>query len=50
VLVVTAKQVTAEDRTRLHGAVTAIIEKSEFNREGFTAEVRRAMASRTPVS
>ncbi len=46
ILVVTAKQITAEDRARLNGYVATIMEKSEFDSERFTAEVRRAMAGR----
>jgi len=30
----------------LNGYVIAIMEKSEFDRNGFTAEVRRAMSGR----
>jgi CheY-like chemotaxis protein len=45
ILVVTAKQITAEDRTRLNGSVTTIMEKSELS-DRFTAEVRRAVAGR----
>jgi PAS domain S-box-containing protein len=45
-LVVTAKQVTAEDRTALNGFVTAIMEKASFDPDRFTAEVRRAMSGR----
>ncbi len=44
VLVVTAKQITMEDRARLEGSVTAVIEKAAFNRESFASEVRRAMS------
>jgi CheY-like chemotaxis protein len=44
ILVVTAKQITAEDRTTLNGYVTTIVEKAEIDRERFTAEVRRAMS------
>ena len=43
---VTAKQITAEDRAKLNGYVTTIMEKAEFDRERFTAEVRRAMSGR----
>jgi CheY-like chemotaxis protein len=46
ILVVTAKQITAEDRAKLNGYVTAIMEKAGFDADGFTAEVRRAMAGR----
>jgi CheY-like chemotaxis protein len=46
ILVVTAKKVTAQDRSRLKGYVTTIMEKTNFDRENFIAEVRRAMAGR----
>jgi PAS domain S-box-containing protein len=46
VLVVTARQITADDRTRLNGYVTAILEKTVLDRERFAAEVRRAMSGR----
>ena len=49
ILVVTAKQITPGDRDRLHGYVAAIMEKSEFTKRRFAAEVRRAMAGR-PVT
>ncbi|MDP9002569.1 MAG: response regulator [Myxococcota bacterium] len=48
IIVVTAKQVTAADRSRLNDCVTAIVEKSEFDRDRFLAEVRRAMSGREP--
>ena len=43
IVVVTSKQITAEDRTHLNGAVQKVIEKSEFNHGCFIGEVRRAM-------
>ncbi len=46
ILVVTSKQVTTEDRTHLNGFVAAIMEKTEFSRERFVGEVRRAMSGR----
>jgi PAS domain S-box-containing protein len=46
VLVVTAAQINAEDRGKLNGYVTTIMEKADFDRERFTAEVRRAMSGR----
>jgi CheY-like chemotaxis protein len=46
ILVVTAKQITPEDRDKLNGFVSAIMEKGEFDRGRFTAEVRRAMSGR----
>jgi CheY-like chemotaxis protein len=50
ILVLTAKQVTAEDRKRLQGRVAAILEKSSFDSAGFLAEVRRAMSRRHQVA
>ncbi len=46
VIVVTAKQITTEDRDKLNGFVMSVVEKSEFDRERFGAEVQRAMALR----
>jgi CheY-like chemotaxis protein len=46
ILVVTSKQVTAEDRAKLSGAVAAIVEKAELDQERFKAEVKRALAHR----
>jgi CheY-like chemotaxis protein len=46
ILVVTAKVITTEDRAKLSGYVTTIMEKTEFDRDQFTAEVRRAMSGR----
>jgi PAS domain S-box-containing protein len=43
IIVVTAKHLTDDDRLQLNGHVT-LIEKSDFDRDRFTAEVRRAMA------
>jgi PAS domain S-box-containing protein len=50
ILIVTAKDVTAGDRTKLNGFVTSIMEKAEFSRERFAAEVRRAMSGRQRVA
>ena len=50
ILVVTAKQITAEDRAKLNGYVAAIMEKGDFDRDRFAAEVRRAMAGRAVVA
>ena len=47
--VVTAKQVTAADRARLNSYVTTIMEKTEFSRVRFIAEVRRAISGRHRV-
>jgi DNA-binding response OmpR family regulator len=49
VVVVTAKRVTDEDRTRLQGQVAAIMEKAHFDRDRFIGEVRRAMSGRPVV-
>jgi CheY-like chemotaxis protein len=46
ILVVTAKGITADDRSRLNGYVVAVLEKAEFDRDRFIDEVRRAMAGR----
>ena len=46
ILVVTAKLITAEDRARLHGYVSIILEKGEMNQKLFAGEIRRAMAGR----
>jgi CheY-like chemotaxis protein len=49
ILVVTAKQITTEDRARLTGSVTTIMEKTRLS-DRFTAEVRRAVAGRRGVA
>jgi CheY-like chemotaxis protein len=43
VVVVTAKEITAEDRERLSGEVRRIFRKGSFSREELTAEIRRAL-------
>jgi CheY-like chemotaxis protein len=48
ILVVTAKQLSAADRARLNGYVTAIVEKADFD-GGFSSEIRRAMSGRPLV-
>jgi CheY-like chemotaxis protein len=50
ILVVTAMQVTPENRARLNGYVTAIVEKGNFEPGQLTNEVRRAMAGRKLVA
>jgi CheY-like chemotaxis protein len=50
ILVVTANHVTAEDRSKLNRYVMAIMEKGEFDRDRFSAEVRRAMSGRLLVA
>ena len=44
IVIVTAKRITEEDHARLDGFVSVIMEKGQFDRAGFTAEVRRAMS------
>jgi CheY-like chemotaxis protein len=46
ILIVTAKRITKEDRSRLDGFVSSIVEKADYDRDRFTAEVRRAMSGR----
>ena len=46
ILVVTAKRITNDDRTKLNGYVMTIMEKAEFDRDRFMTEVRRAMSGR----
>jgi CheY-like chemotaxis protein len=46
ILVVTAMQISADDRARLNGYVTTITEKAEFDPHRFAAEVRRATSPR----
>jgi signal transduction histidine kinase/DNA-binding response OmpR family regulator len=43
IVVVTSKDLTAEDRAQLDGTVAAILEKASFDHGRFVAEVRRAM-------
>ena len=50
ILVVTAKQITADDRAKLSGWVSSIIEKDGFDQAHFAAEVRRAMSGRRTVA
>ena len=50
ILVVTNKQITAQDRAKLQGHVTTIMEKADFDPDRFTAEVRRAMSGRPAVA
>jgi hypothetical protein len=50
VLVVTAKRITAADRKKLDGFVSSIVEKADYDRDRFIAEVRRAMAGRMTIA
>jgi signal transduction histidine kinase/DNA-binding response OmpR family regulator len=43
VVVMTAKEITAEDHRRLNGQVRRIFHKGSFSREELTAEIRRAL-------
>jgi signal transduction histidine kinase/CheY-like chemotaxis protein len=45
VVVVTARDITPEDRQRLNGQVRRIFHKGSFSREELTAEIRRALES-----
>jgi len=49
IIVLTAKRISTEDRDRLDGDVTAIMEKGHFDRARFVSEVRRAMSGREPA-
>jgi signal transduction histidine kinase/DNA-binding response OmpR family regulator len=49
IMVVTAKQLTPEERKKLNGFVKNIVEKGELDAERFTSEVRRAMSGRQLV-
>jgi CheY-like chemotaxis protein len=44
IVVITAKKISDEDRTRLNGYVSAIMEKTEFGHDRIAAEVRRALS------
>lgn len=46
IMAITAKQITAEDRAKLDEFVMTIIDKAEFDRDRFTAEVRRVKCGR----
>lgn len=46
IIIVTARQISAEDRKRLNGHIHDIVEKSDFNHGRFIGEVQRAMALR----
>jgi CheY-like chemotaxis protein len=46
IMIVTSRMVSAEDRARLSGYVTSIMEKSDFEPGQLAAEVKRAMVGR----
>jgi PAS domain S-box-containing protein len=50
VLVVTAKQITREDRENLSRNVMTIVEKADYQPDRFIVEVRRAMSGRAVVA
>ncbi len=50
VVVVTAKDLTEEDRRRLRGNVEKILHKGEYPREDLLTEVRRLLGSATPLA
>jgi CheY-like chemotaxis protein len=50
ILVVTAKDRSAEELSRLNGLVSAVVEKGSFDRHRLSAEVRRAMSGRKLVA
>jgi PAS domain S-box-containing protein len=49
ILIVTAKQITAEDRIALEAGVATIIDKAELTQARFMSEVRRATAAQRAV-
>jgi CheY-like chemotaxis protein len=50
VLIVTAKAITPEDRDKLNGYVSTIVEKADFDAGHFALEIRRAMSGRQVAS
>ena len=46
IMILTAMQLTAAERQKLNGQVTAVLAKTELELEHFRAEVRRAMSGR----
>jgi signal transduction histidine kinase/DNA-binding response OmpR family regulator len=50
ILVVSAQQITAEDRAKLDSYVTGIVGKAGFDGERFTAAVRRALSGRVAAA
>ena len=47
VVVITAKDVTEEDRRRLNGQVVRVLQKSTLSLEGLVTELRTLVADRT---
>jgi PAS domain S-box-containing protein len=50
IVVVTAKQLSAEDRAKLNGFVTTVMEKTDFDRDRLMTEIRRATSKRKLVA
>ena len=50
IIVVTAKNVTVEDRNKLNGFVATVMQKTGFDGARFATEVRRAMSRRQVVA
>jgi CheY-like chemotaxis protein len=50
IVVLTAKDLTLEERQRLNGSVAQILSKGAYSREDLLDEVRRCVASCTPES
>ena len=46
IVIVTSKTITAEDRGKLNGLVSTILEKGDFSGGQFASEVRRALSRR----
>jgi CheY-like chemotaxis protein len=47
ILVITAKDITKEDRTRLEGCVARILQKGGYGRAEFVAEIRSLVGRET---
>jgi CheY-like chemotaxis protein len=50
IMVVTAKEVSSDERAKLNGFVSAIVKKSASDRDRIATEVRRAMSGRPTVA
>lgn len=46
ILVVTSRDLSAEDRARLNGQVQAVLQKGSYTREELLAEIRHEVAGR----
>jgi CheY-like chemotaxis protein len=47
IVVMTAKDITEEDRERLSGSVVRILEKGAYSRDGLVSEIRNLVSSQT---